>query len=186
LIFNNNQKLLAGALALVLVAGMTSPAFAGQPFACTITEGDMLRIQLPAGEEVTIPKTIDCNDEIDAAGVGLDVGECAALGITLSFSDVVVGLNGLTLDETFTNDSLGNDEGHCIQVWEMRAVTGVVILLEQELWFNEPQVAGQLLPLDSTALFLAGIQSMTVWMVPTVLGLAGAGVYLVKFRANRG
>jgi len=43
-------------------------------------------------------------------------------------------------------------------------------------------VAGELLPLDSTALFLAGIQSMTVWMVPTVLGLAGAGVYLVKFR----
>jgi len=46
-------------------------------------------------------------------------------------------------------------------------------------------VAGELLPLDSTALFLAGIQSMTVWMIPTVLGLAGVGVYLVKFRANR-
>jgi len=46
----------------------------------------------------------------------------------------------------------------------------------------EQQVAGELLPLDSTALFLAGIQSMTVWMIPTVLGLAGAGVYLVKFR----
>jgi len=45
-----------------------------------------------------------------------------------------------------------------------------------------PQVAGELLPLDSTALFLAGIQSMTIWMVPTLLGLAGAGVYLVKFR----
>jgi len=45
-----------------------------------------------------------------------------------------------------------------------------------------PKVAGQLLPLDGTALFLAGIQSMTVWMIPTVLGLAGAGVYLVKFR----
>ena len=44
------------------------------------------------------------------------------------------------------------------------------------------QVAGELLPLDSTALFLAGIQSMTIWMIPTVLGLAGAGVYLVKFR----
>ncbi len=46
------------------------------------------------------------------------------------------------------------------------------------------QVAGELLPLDNTALFLAGIQSMTVWMVPTVLGLAGAGVYLVKFRTR--
>jgi len=49
-----------------------------------------------------------------------------------------------------------------------------------------PQVAGELLPLDSTALLIGGLTSMSVWMVPTVLGLAGVGVYLVKFRANRG
>jgi len=49
----------------------------------------------------------------------------------------------------------------------------------------EPQqVAGELLPLDSSALMIAGLTSMTVWMVPTVLGLAGAGVYLVKFRKH--
>ena len=55
-------------------------------------------------------------------------------------------------------------------------------------WFqltSKQVVAGELLPIDNTVLLLAGIQSMTVWMVPTVLGLAGAGVYLVKFRANR-
>ena len=46
-------------------------------------------------------------------------------------------------------------------------------------------VGGELLPIDNTVLLLAGMQSMTVWMVPTVLGLAGAGVYLVKFRANK-
>jgi len=49
---------------------------------------------------------------------------------------------------------------------------------------NQRIVAGELLPLDSTALFLAGIQSMTVWMVPAVVGLAGVGVYLVKFRKH--
>jgi len=47
---------------------------------------------------------------------------------------------------------------------------------------QEQQVAGELLPLDSSALMIAGLTSMTVWMIPTVLGLAGAGVYLVKFR----
>jgi len=46
----------------------------------------------------------------------------------------------------------------------------------------ETQVAGELLPIDSSALMIAGLTSMSVWMVPTVLGLAGAGVYLVKFR----
>jgi len=48
-----------------------------------------------------------------------------------------------------------------------------------------PQVAGELLPLDSTALLIGGLTSMTVWMVPAVAGLAGAAVYLVKYRANR-
>ncbi len=45
-------------------------------------------------------------------------------------------------------------------------------------------VAGELLPIDSSALMIAGLTSMTVWMVPTILGLAGAGVYLVKYRAR--
>jgi len=43
-------------------------------------------------------------------------------------------------------------------------------------------VAGEIIPIDNSALFLAGIQSMTAWMIPAVVGLAGAGVYLVKFR----
>jgi len=50
----------------------------------------------------------------------------------------------------------------------------------------ETRVAGELLPLDNSALMIAGLASMSVWMVPTVLGLAGVGVYLVKSRANRG
>ena len=46
-------------------------------------------------------------------------------------------------------------------------------------------VAGELLSIDNSALVIAGLTSMSVWMIPTVLGLAGAGIYLVKFRANR-
>ena len=46
-------------------------------------------------------------------------------------------------------------------------------------------VGGTLLPISSQSLFLAGIQSMTVWMIPTVVGLVGAGVYLVKYKANK-
>ena len=46
----------------------------------------------------------------------------------------------------------------------------------------EEQVAGELLPLDNSALMIAGLTSMSVWMIPAVAGLAGVGVYLVKFR----
>jgi hypothetical protein len=46
-------------------------------------------------------------------------------------------------------------------------------------------VAGELLPIMSSALVIAGVSTIAVWMIPTVLGLAGAGGYLIKFRANR-
>jgi len=47
---------------------------------------------------------------------------------------------------------------------------------------NQRIVAGELLPIMSSALVIAGVSTIAIWMIPTVLGLAGAGVYLVKFR----
>ena len=35
------------------------------------------------------------------------------------------------------------------------------------------------------ALMIAGISASAIWMVPAVAGLAGAGIYLVKYRANK-
>ena len=50
---------------------------------------------------------------------------------------------------------------------------------------SPPVVAGELLPIMSSALVIAGVSTIAIWMIPTVIGLAGAGVYLVKYRANR-
>jgi hypothetical protein len=41
-------------------------------------------------------------------------------------------------------------------------------------------VAGELLPLDSATLFISGISSSVIWMVPTLAGIAGAGVYYLR------
>ncbi len=46
-------------------------------------------------------------------------------------------------------------------------------------------VGGELLPIDSTALMLAGLQSSAIWMLPVLAGIAGTGFYLVKFRTNK-
>ena len=46
-------------------------------------------------------------------------------------------------------------------------------------------VAGELLSLDTSALVIAGLTGSAVWMISTVAGIAGAGIYLVKFRSNR-
>jgi len=45
-------------------------------------------------------------------------------------------------------------------------------------------VAGELLPLNTTALFISGITSSAIWMIPTLAGIAGAGVYLVRSRTH--
>ena len=46
-------------------------------------------------------------------------------------------------------------------------------------------VGGNIIPIDTSALFLAGIQGSTIWMIPTIAGIAGTGFYLIKFRTNK-
>jgi hypothetical protein len=46
-------------------------------------------------------------------------------------------------------------------------------------------VGGEFLPIDSTALFVSGIQTSAVWILPAVAGLAGTGYYLIRFRAKQ-
>jgi len=46
-------------------------------------------------------------------------------------------------------------------------------------------VGGELLPIDSTALMLAGLQSSAIWMLPVLAGAAGVGAYYIKTRMNK-
>ena len=59
------------------------------------------------------------------------------------------------------------------------------------LWFqltgHPPDVVGgELLPIDSTALMLAGLQTSAIWMLPVLAGVAGSafGVLYIKSRRN--
>lgn len=45
-------------------------------------------------------------------------------------------------------------------------------------------VAGELLSLDSTALFVSGLSSSMIWMVPSLVGIAGAGIYFIRARTH--
>jgi choice-of-anchor C domain-containing protein len=49
---------------------------------------------------------------------------------------------------------------------------------------NQATVAGELLPLNTTALFISGITSSAIWMIPTLAGIAGAGVYFIRTRTH--
>ena len=46
-------------------------------------------------------------------------------------------------------------------------------------------VGGEFLPIDSTALLLAGLQTSAIWMLPILAGAAGVGVFYIKTRMNK-
>ena len=48
------------------------------------------------------------------------------------------------------------------------------------------KVGGELLPIDSTALVLAGLQTSAIWMLPVLAGVAGSafGILYIKSRRN--
>ena len=51
---------------------------------------------------------------------------------------------------------------------------------------GEDVVAGELLPIDTTALFVAGLAGSLTWLAPVAVGIAGAGIYIAKTRMNKG
>jgi len=61
----------------------------------------------------------------------------------------------------------------------------------QDFLFNGPNsipgdlipqipVGGTMIPLDTTALLLAGVQSISMWMIPVVIAGVGIGVFVIK------
>jgi len=247
LTFNNTQKLLAGTLALVLVAGIGTPAFATSiehikngdfetgtfvdwtivsigSGAWTINDGafnpNSILGPLPPisgsfdavsdqdnvsvamlSEPFTVPTgvasaNVSWDDRIHSFDPFRDPGQEIRVEIRDSTGTIVlatifstdpgdpqiqVGPNARSFDITTTLQGL---EGQTVRLcFATQAQTFFINHSVDNISLTtDVLVAGQLLPLDSTALMIAGLASMSVWMIPTVLGLAGAGVYLVKFR----
>jgi len=118
-----------------------------------------------------------------AAGQAFMVGDSYTPFAPLS------GFNGEDPNGMWTlviDDNAGGDFGEIytagdVTPWTNNAL-GTQLIITSGPDCRIQMVAGELLPLDSTALLIGGLTSMTVWMVPAVVGLAGVGVYLVKFR----
>ena len=46
-------------------------------------------------------------------------------------------------------------------------------------------IGGEILPINSAALFITGLQSMSVWMLPVLAGVAGVGTYYIRTKMNK-
>jgi hypothetical protein len=182
-IFNNTQKLLVGILSLVLVAGMTSPAYAGVP---------------------TLSLEINPTMVFESDGSGASTGTVTRSGtsivnplnVNLSSSDTseatVIAVVIIQADQTsadFPIDAvddfiLDGTQSLTITASSPNFASGEARLDVKDDEGISPPVSGELLSLDTSALVIAGLSSM-VWMVPVVAGIIGAGIYLVKTRANK-
>jgi len=210
--FNYTQKLLAGTLALVLVAGLITPAHAsliGDEVFIEVTPAPFLEpdpsaivISDPTDPEFTYSFCVAVNGEtevdIDELSIWFSYFEFSGqFGCTVAPHTVVLSSlnwvndpNAVILDIIQQGGNLaiisatvtGPNEV-TIEIGGFNLVPGGLVEAHFDI-IPDHRVAGELLPLDSSALMIAGLTSMTVWMIPTVLGLAGAGVYLVKFRKH--
>ena len=100
-------------------------------------------------------------------------------------------INGLPIGAQFvtdfyTNNVVGGAGAFVESVDDFADFEPAIIQkLIKEAGEEPTPVAGELLSFDSSALVVAGLTSSAIWMIPTIAGLAGAGLYLVKFRTNR-
>jgi hypothetical protein len=146
----------------VTVVDTTSPLSIGLP--ATWNSGDPIQFfQVYSGLDTSIKVAVEVQgtNEGDLPVVGCaDVGEGTAVMFFNDFQD-------------FFGSETPEEEQLLLNAVQVQSCT------------VDTQVAGELLPLDSTALLIGGLSSMSVFMIPAVAGLVGAAVYLVKYRANR-
>ena len=158
-----------------------APSFLGADF-CFISLG-------------TIGDTVFLDQDDDGVQ---DAGEIGIPGVTVTMDCVSEALRTTTtdadgkylfefvpLDEPCTVDAdeatvVGLIPGNnCPERFSVILTSAAPSFLGADFCFiEEMAIAGEFLPIDSTALFLAGLSQSAIWMIPTVLGLAGAGVII--------
>jgi len=60
------------------------------------------------------------------------------------------------------------------------AGASVITAMAFELSLLNVPIGGTFIPIDQTALLLAGVQSISMWMIPVILAGIGIGVFVIK------
>jgi len=179
-------------IASITVFGNTQMAYAGAPLVdCDDPVPSEVRLTLAPGESSeTILKNVTCQEDITK--IFLVTTDCTNQGIEIPANvDFVfpISISVVEWDETITNAQETIGEIHCnVQIFiELDNAEPVQEgILIQEIWVTTPEppvVGGELLPLNTTALLLAGAQSFS-WMIPVVLSVLGIGLFVVSRKSE--
>jgi len=122
------------------------------------------------------------------------LGARVTISVTPGTFFFAVGDNNLEAEDAQGNQIQDNDSGILIPDgvlggWEKNGSEDgpyEILLSGANDITNCGVVGGELLPIDSTALMLAGLQSSAIWMLPVLAGVAGSafGILYIKSRRN--
>jgi len=168
-------------IASTAVLGNTQTAYAGLS-ECTLSPIEV-RLTLDKGESSElIAKILDCDSV--RSETRTNPNDCRNKGINVFFGNFESNPNQLKLDETIINTDGAPGQTHCDVTFITQFVNEDPEDIQvQKIWIEttpEPTVVGgELLPIDSTALILAGAQSFS-WMIPVILSGIGIGLFVVS------
>jgi len=169
-------------IASTAILGNTQTAYAGN--GCTV-DPNMLDLGTFATDVlIIIPKTVTCFEGV--AEIIANPNDCIAKGILVSFENA--GINQLvwTADEIIGTNAPDGIEVHCAVEFTVVDVFDGTSIIFQDIWLIPDEfvpVGGELLPLDTTVLLLAGAQTFS-WMIPVVLSALGIGLFVVSRKSE--
>ena len=181
-------------LASILILGtlgFSQDAFAGGGLC--IENPNPVELTLAQGESQTILKQIsDCSFTI--GDVSIFTGDasfftnipCNELGIDVSLQTNSISDNLWQGDETITNTGGNPGTTTCEQLLTVFPVTGGADTNIQTIIVTTSTtlVGGEFLPIDSTALLLAGAQMTAAWLIPVLVAGAGIGLFVVSRKSE--
>jgi len=177
-------------IASTAVLGNTQAAYAGGVIECFAPVPSEVMLTLDQGESSSvIKKTVNCGNDI--TNFAINFQDCANKGIDVLFANAaIVNIDEFEVDETITNTGGAPGETTCNVLFNFVVLETIIPPIIQEIRITTPEiiingvVGGEFLPIDNTALLLAGTYSSAAWMIPVVLSVVGIGLFVVSRKSE--
>jgi len=127
---------------------------------------------------------------VDRIAVWFDLEEAVPLDAGVRYWLHLHAGTGFTEPAIYALEDSVDTVGECTRSYQGGILNNPIVNCSFDSWFQitakAQVVGGELLPIDSTALILAGLQTSAIWMLPVLAGVAGSafGVLYIKSRRN--
>ena len=167
-------------IASTAVLGNTQTAYAGTFCNLSPTE---VTLTLDKGESSeVITKIVDCDNTISL--ITQAPFDCNSKGIDVTLENQQLFLGQFQVDETLTNTGGAPGETLCEITFDIEIPGDPNVFLVQQVRITTPEpeptvVGGEMIPIETTALILAGAQTFS-WMIPVIVSAVGIGIVIAR------